>query len=92
MKTVRPYYNGQVLFRGRTQDEAAQLLAFDRGADDYIQRPVSPALLTARIRAHLRCSQGADGLKLRAGALVVDPAMRADSLSGQPIDLTTMAV
>ena len=38
MKTVRPYYNGHILFRGRTQDEAAQLLAFDRGADDYIHR------------------------------------------------------
>lgn len=87
--TVRPHYDGHILFQGRIQDEAAQLLAFDRGADDYIHRPVSPTLLTARIRAHLRRSQDAAGLQLRVGALVVDPAMRAVSLSGQPIDLTT---
>lgn len=92
--TVRPYYNGPILLQGRDRDEAAQLLAFDRGADDFIPKPVTPALVTARIRAHLKRSHGsvgqANGRQLRIGELVVDAAIRAASLAGHPIELTTM--
>lgn len=92
---IRSYYNGHILFKGRDRDEAAQLLAFERGADDYILMPISPALLTARINAHLKHSRHgptgkASGRRIRVGALVVDAALRAVSLAGQPIDLTTM--
>ena len=88
---VRPKYNGPILFQGHAPEEAAQLLAFERGADDFIDTPISPALLTARIRAHLKRSHGlANGRQVRVGDLVVDAALRAVSLGGEPIDLTTM--
>ncbi|BBO92763.1 response regulator transcription factor [Desulfosarcina ovata] len=88
---VRTNYSGPILFQGQEADEASQLLAFERGADDYITMPISPALLTARIRAHLKRSHGmASGRQIRVGDLVVDAGLRAVSLDGQPIDLTTM--
>ena len=91
---VRPSYNGHILFMGSDQDEAAQLLAFERGADDYILTPVSPALLAARIGAHLKRSQRVSGKannhQVRVGELVVDAARREVFLAGHPIDLTTM--
>ena len=57
-KAVRPHYKGPVLIKGFNSDEASQLLAFERGANDYILMPVSPALLAARICAHLYRSCG----------------------------------
>ena len=91
---VRPYYNGQILFTGKDGDDASQLLAFERGADDYVKMPVSPALLTARISAHLKRSRGLPGngnsRQIRVGELVVDASLRTVSLNGKSIDLTTM--
>ncbi len=91
---VRPYYNGHILLTGKDGDDASQLLAFERGADDFVQMPVSPALLTARIGAHLKRSRGYPGngnsRQIRVGELVVDASLRTVSLEGRPIDLTTM--
>lgn len=88
-REVRPYYTGFILFQGWEQDEAAQLLAFERGADDYIAMPASPALLSARIRAHL--SRGrASHHQVRIGQLVVDASRREVVLADQPLDLTTL--
>lgn len=93
-RTVRPYYNGHILFTAKDGDEASQLLAFERGADDFVQLPISPALLTARIGAHLKRSRGSggngNGRKIRVGDLVVDASLRSVSLAGKTIDLTTM--
>ncbi len=91
---VRPYYNGVILFQGQDRDEAAQLLAFDRGADDYILAPLSPALLAAKINAHLKRAHGSackgSNRQMRVGELLVDAARREVFLAGQPVDLTTM--
>ena len=91
---IRPTYTGPILIQGYDSDEAAQLLAFERGADDYVALPVSPVLLTARICAHLkRClvsvAQTGDRL-LQAGPLRIDPTRREVSLSGEPLGLTTI--
>ena len=91
---VRVYYSGPILFQGQAHDEAAQLLAFERGADDYIFTPVSPTLMAARICAHLRRSHGLndkmDARRIRAGKLVLDAARREVFLAGAPVDLTTV--
>ncbi len=91
---IRPYYNGLILFTGESGDEAAQLLAFERGADDYIILPASPALLAARFIAHLKRRHGAagvtDGRRIRAGELVVDATRREVFLANRPIELTTI--
>lgn len=93
-KEVRLYYGGPILFQGREQDEGAQLLAYERGADDYIVTPVSPALMAAKISVHLRRSRGPDhranGRRIRAGKLIVDASRREVSLAGEPVDLTTI--
>lgn len=94
LSTVRPYYNGPILFQGRDGEEAAQLLAFELGADDFIQKPVSPALLTARICARLKRIYGTVGpereLQCRIGDLVVDASCREVSMAGRPVELTSM--
>ena len=73
-KAVRPYYSGPILFLGWQQDEAAQLLAYERGADVYISMPASLPLLAAKISAHLKRSR----------------MSYHQAQVGQPVDLTTV--
>jgi DNA-binding response OmpR family regulator len=91
---VRPFYNGLILIKGEDWDDAAQLLAFERGADDYIVLPISPVLIAAKISAHLKRVHGLVGrfnhCQIRVGKLIVDAARREVFLSGQPVTLTTM--
>ncbi len=91
--TIRPLYNGLILFLGQNGDEAAQLLAFERGADDYIIRPASASLLAARIRAHLNRLNGSLGQtirQIRVGDLTVDATRREVFLANRPIELTSI--
>jgi two-component system, OmpR family, response regulator len=60
----------------------------DTGADDYLAKPFSYAVLVARLRAlHRRGAQPRPTV-LEAGGLRLDPATRRVWLRGEPIDLT----
>ncbi|MDH3308066.1 MAG: response regulator transcription factor [Acidimicrobiia bacterium] len=50
--------------------------ALDTGADDYLTKPFSFAVLVARIRALLRRSSGRDPAPVGAGDLRIDPGQR----------------
>src|SRR5215471_5986105 len=71
------------------EDDELQGLAL--GADDYIRKPFSQALLIARIRALLRRREGGqeagDGLMQR-GRLVLDQNRHGCRWDGRDIDLT----
>ena len=92
-RAVRPYYNGKIIIVGPDGDDASELLAFERGADDYVVRPLSPAPLVARIGAHLKQGDGLAvrdaGRQLRVGELLVDASRREVFLAGQPVELTS---
>lgn len=71
--------------------EADTLLALDLGADDYVPKPFSPSLLTARVRSVLRRTQGAPERPpsvLRFGELLIDTAGHEARLRGAPLRLT----
>ncbi|HEY4853629.1 MAG TPA: response regulator transcription factor [Streptosporangiaceae bacterium] len=57
------------------------------GADDYLPKPFAFAELVARIRALLRRAQPALPPVLNHGDLRLDPARRAVSRGGRPLDL-----
>ena len=57
------------------------------GADDYLPKPFAFAELVARIRALLRRAQPALPPVLNRGDLRLDPARRAVSRAGRPLDL-----
>ena len=92
--TVRLYYGGPILMLGQEHDEAAQLLAFERGADDFIIKPVSSALMAAKISAHLRrghrLPNAASRRQIHVGNLVLDASRREVLLAGELVDLTTV--
>ena len=80
-----------LLVTARTEDmDKIRGLGF--GADDYIEKPFSPSVLVARVRANLaqyrRLKQGSreDGV-LRSGSLTLDPRSRRVFLDGREVEL-----
>lgn len=62
--------------------------ALDTGADDYITKPFSFAVLVARVRALLRRSSGRAPAPVVAGDLSIDPAQRRAWRGDTEIELT----
>ena len=59
-----------------------------KGADDYVVKPFSLAVLYAKAQALLRRSRGMTAAEvLRAGALELNPARGTVTADGQRIDL-----
>lgn len=71
--------------RDATGDKVAGL---DAGADDYLVKPVSLDELAARVRALARRAAGRAQPLLRHGDLALDPASRAVTLAGAPVELS----
>jgi two-component system phosphate regulon response regulator PhoB len=72
-------------------EEADIVTGLELGADDYITKPFSPRVLTARVRAVLRrISEEAldDTSLLRVHELEIDPGRRMVTAGGNPIELT----
>jgi DNA-binding response OmpR family regulator len=65
-----------------------QVEGLDIGADDYLTKPFSYAVLIARLRALHRRGVKARPTVLEAGDLRLDPARRRVWLRGEQIDLT----
>lgn len=56
--------------------EGEEVAALDIGADDFLSKPFSYAVLTARLRALVRRGAGERPVLLEAGDLSLDPASR----------------
>lgn len=54
---LRTWYHGVILILTAVADDMDQVAALEMGADDYIQKPVLPRVLLARLRALQRRSQ-----------------------------------
>ncbi len=71
-------------------EEADIVRGLEIGADDYITKPFSPGILTARVKANIRRitgSKGGDGV-MEYGNLFIHKGRREVLISGQPIVLT----
>ena len=71
--------------RGDEQDE---LLGFELGVDEYISKPFSPKILTARVDAILRRSRADQSDVLSLGGIEVDKTAHIVRVDGKPVDLS----
>jgi two-component system phosphate regulon response regulator PhoB len=79
-----------VTAKGEETDVVAGL---ELGADDYVTKPFSPRILTARIRAVLRRKESAERSEeaaavIRVEDLVIHPGRNEVLVEGKPVELT----
>ena len=87
-RAAREQGDAPVLFVTAREDEQDKLHGYGLGADDYVVKPFSLAVLYAKAQALLRRSRGMTAEEvLTAGALVLDPARGTVTADGQRIDL-----
>ena len=90
-RTLRTSYRGLLCIFSARADDIHQVVGLELGADDYFTKPLEPAVLLARLRAHLRRAgtTAADDAALAFGQLHIDSGSRSVHLGGQPVALTT---
>ena len=77
-----------VLFLTALGDEGDILRGYGLGADDYVTKPFSLAVLLAKTQALVRRSRGEAGAEtLACGAIALEPARRACAVDGAPVAL-----
>ena len=70
-------------------DERDELLGFELGVDEYISKPFSPKILTARVDAIIRRAYLVDSSEiLREGPIELDKAAHTVKINGEEIDLS----
>jgi two-component system response regulator ChvI len=100
LRRVRQVSPLPVIFLTSKDDEADEEAGLELGADDYIAKPFSLRLLTARIRAILRRAEPDRKIghettapepvhpKIDRGRLFMDPARHQVTWNGRPVSLT----
>ena len=86
-KAAREYSRIPVLFLTARDEEEDMLRAFDLGADDYLVKPFSMAVLLKHVEAVLRRTQGEKEVFLYRG-LTIDPERKQVVREGEEIRLT----
>jgi DNA-binding response OmpR family regulator len=67
---------------------ADRIRGLDAGCDDYLVKPFDFQELLARLRALMRRPAATLGVRLRAGALTIDPSTRSAAVNGTAVALT----
>ena len=91
-KELRAVNRTPILILTARNSDIDHVLSLELGADDFVIKPVEPRVLVARINALLRRSKSVaavDHRKLQFGALTIDTASRAVTLSGQEVSLSS---
>lgn len=88
-KRIRHKFNGHYIFLSALGDTEHQIKGLSLGADDYIQKPVEPELLLAKINACLRRHQNQQNQQaLQLENLHVDNINRIARVDDIPITLS----
>ena len=77
---------GIIMLTARTQ-EMDKVTGLMTGADDYVTKPFSLAVLLAKTEALIRRSRGGGAETLACGAITLEPGRRACAVGGRPVAL-----
>jgi two-component system, OmpR family, alkaline phosphatase synthesis response regulator PhoP len=80
-----------IIVLSATSDVSDKVLLLELGADDYVTKPFSPRVLTARVKAVLRRDQAENGdgqATIKISDLVIHPGRHQVLVADRPVDLT----
>ena len=88
LKTIRQYSQVPIIMLTARAEERDELQGFELGVDEYISKPFSPKILTARVEAILRRSKVAVSEVINGGGLCIDKAAHQVTVDGKNVDLS----
>jgi two-component system alkaline phosphatase synthesis response regulator PhoP len=84
----KPEFNETlIIFLTALSDESSQINGLETGADDYVNKPISPKVLVSRVNAIFRRLNNQDGKSLIIGNITIDPVRFIVTLDGKDIVL-----
>ena len=88
-KEIRKNSNVPIIMLTAKSDEASELNGFDCGADEYISKPFSPKILTARVDALIRRSYSIDSSEIiDVGGIIINKAAHIVKINDEEIELS----
>lgn len=84
-KKIREFSSVPILMLTARSQEFDQLMGFESGADDYVTKPFSLAVLEKRIDALIKRSKGS--VQIDTG-LIINPEAYTATIDSKPLDLT----
>ena len=88
-RQIRKNSNVPIIMLTAKSDEASELNGFDCGADEYISKPFSPKILTARVDALIRRSYSIDSSEMiDVGGIVINKTAHIVKINDEEIELS----
>ena len=88
-RQIRKNSNVPIIMLTAKSDEASELNGFDCGADEYISKPFSPKILTARVDALIRRSYSIDSSEMiDVGGIAINKAAHIVKINDEEIELS----
>lgn len=91
-REIRAQYQGKILILTASEDDMDQVAALEMGADDFVNKPIQPRVLLARIRMLLRRQENVpteSNRERQFGELYLDNARKFCAISQLEVNLTT---
>ena len=88
LKPIRQYSQVPIIMLTARAEERDELQGFELGVDEYISKPFSPKILTARVEAILRRSKVAVSEVINVGGICIDKAAHQVTVDGKNVDLS----
>lgn len=87
-RAVRVEQNVPILIMSAKSEKQDKLMGYELGADDYMEKPVDPEILTAKVNAILQRTEGSkEAAVISSGEITVDQETRTAYLKNRPLEL-----
>ncbi len=87
LRSQPQYTNTLIIMLTALSDETSHIKGLEMGADDYVNKPISPKVLVSRVNALLRRSFKADDTVIKLGDMQIDKEQYLVKHKGKEITL-----
>lgn len=87
LRSKAEYNNTFIIFLTALSDESSQVKGLESGADDYVNKPISPKVLVSRVNAIFRRIHKEEGKAIKFGNIVIDPEKFLVAINGKDVVL-----
>lgn len=88
LKEIRKHSTVPIIMLTARGEERDELQGFELGVDEYISKPFSPKILTARVEAILRRSNAVSSDVIEVGGISINKGAHQVTIDGVPVELS----